>query len=386
MSIKIFYNSSAPVDFKEDYITVIIINDEQIKHSFNDQPSERKGAMLSWHKEGKLHRDGDKPAIVNHEEFGSAILKIERNWYIEGRLHREGDKPAKMDFSRSFINDTGAVRIHSIFEYRKKGHLNREGDLPAYIEKIKSYTPDKTIEKYSIAEDFYKNHKIHRDGDKPAINLTLFVNTPSGLIKKTESKKYYKCGTLHRDNGKPAMVEVTRSKMNGNISHLEKKYIVGGKLHQDGDKPAHIIYKGNSNGDVIVKQFIFYKNSILHRDGDKPAYVKDTYKNSIFVHVKHGQITRKSAPAVLFTTKPHLSETQEFSYSFFENDIENKNKAVIKNFLIKEYMKFDSSYTEFNLNDFPVKQIESLLFAISGIYYNRDLPLEELAYIRRYFF
>lgn len=386
MSFKTFYDSSAPADFEGDYVTVIAVGDKLVNHSFDDQPSERKGSMLSWHHQGKLHRDGDKPAIIHHEQFGTTILKIERIWYKNGQKHRDGDKPAKMDIRKIIISNTGAVRIHLNFEYRKNGNLEREGDQPAFIEKIKSYKSDKSIEKYSITEHFYKKHKIHRDGDKPAVKLTVFVSTPSGLIKKTESKKYYKHDILHREKDKPAVIDITRSKMNGNISHLEKRYIVEGVTHRDDDKPAYLLYKANSNGDLIVKQFIFYKDGIVHRDGDEPAYIKDTYKNNILVHAKHGKISRNSAPAVCFTSKPYLLEKEELSYSFFENDIEIKDKSLIKTFLIKEYLNYDSSYSDIDLNDFPLQQIESLLSAVSGILYNRNIPLEELAYIRRTFF
>lgn len=37
---------------------------------------------------GKLHRDGDKPALINSD----AGLE----WFVHGRRHRDGDKPAVM--------------------------------------------------------------------------------------------------------------------------------------------------------------------------------------------------------------------------------------------------------------------------------------------------
>ena len=39
-----------------------------------------------WYRDGKLHRDEDKPAVVWAD--GSKV------WYREGNLHRDGDEPA----------------------------------------------------------------------------------------------------------------------------------------------------------------------------------------------------------------------------------------------------------------------------------------------------
>jgi len=45
---------------------------------------------LFW-KEGRIHREGDRPAVVWYRADGS----VEREaFYKEGQLHREGDRPA----------------------------------------------------------------------------------------------------------------------------------------------------------------------------------------------------------------------------------------------------------------------------------------------------
>ena len=63
-----------------------------------------------WYKDGKLHREGDKPAI----EYSDATKK----WYKEGKFHREGDKPA--------IEYSNGTKL-----WYKKGFLHREGGLSA---------------------------------------------------------------------------------------------------------------------------------------------------------------------------------------------------------------------------------------------------------------
>jgi len=43
-------------------------------------------SLKVWYKNGKLHRDGDKPAVV--------YAHGDQCWYKNGELHRDGDKPA----------------------------------------------------------------------------------------------------------------------------------------------------------------------------------------------------------------------------------------------------------------------------------------------------
>jgi hypothetical protein len=39
-----------------------------------------------WFKDGKQHRDGDKPAVI--------LANGSKWWYKDGKLHRDGDEPA----------------------------------------------------------------------------------------------------------------------------------------------------------------------------------------------------------------------------------------------------------------------------------------------------
>jgi hypothetical protein len=83
---------------------------------------------LIWHKNGDLHRIGDKPARI----YADGSL----GWHKNGKCHRDGDKPA-------FIGAGGTL------VWYKNGEYHRDGDKPAVIE------PDGSLV-------WYKNGKRHR--------------------------------------------------------------------------------------------------------------------------------------------------------------------------------------------------------------------------------
>ena len=86
---------------------------------------------IEWYKNGKLHRDGDEPAVIlmrnpEFDRFNSGdelVVNMEietRKWYKNGKLHRDGDEPA-------VIHHDGTK------EWYKNGKLHRDGDEPAMI-------------------------------------------------------------------------------------------------------------------------------------------------------------------------------------------------------------------------------------------------------------
>ena len=81
-----------------------------------------------WYRNGKLHRDGDLPAIV-WKNGG-------KEWYKNGKYHRDGDLPA--------IEYADGDKY-----WWKNGKLHRDGDLPAI-----EYAKGKKYKKY-----WYKNGK-----------------------------------------------------------------------------------------------------------------------------------------------------------------------------------------------------------------------------------
>jgi len=67
---------------------------------------------IRWFKNGKLHRDNDKPAVIHFS--GSTY------WYKNGEFHRDNDQPA------SIWND-------GTKQWWKNGKLHRDNDKPSII-------------------------------------------------------------------------------------------------------------------------------------------------------------------------------------------------------------------------------------------------------------
>lgn len=111
----------------------------------------------AWLKNGRPHRDGDKPALIWPDG--------RREWWVDGRQHRDGNKPAviRLDGSREWwvrghlqrSIDTNTAR------WELNGALHREGDRPALVSCV-------TIRAPAIILLWAVNGAVHRDGDKPA--------------------------------------------------------------------------------------------------------------------------------------------------------------------------------------------------------------------------
>ena len=67
---------------------------------------------IRYYKDGKFHRDGDKPAVIYSD--GTKF------YYKNGKKHRDGDKPAALD-------------LNGYEAYYKNGERHRDGDKPAVI-------------------------------------------------------------------------------------------------------------------------------------------------------------------------------------------------------------------------------------------------------------
>jgi hypothetical protein len=180
-----------------------------------------------WYKEGKLHRDGDLPAVESDSG---------RYWYKEGKLHRDGDLPAYIDWKGSQY-------------WYKEGKLHRDGDLPAIILSNGN-------------QHWYTQGKLHRDGDLPA-------------IESDRGRYWYTEGKCHRDGDSPAVIELDGCRY----------WFKQGKCHRDGDLPAYIEYEdcywfkqGKLHRDGNLPAIIFsygdvrywFKQGKLHRDVNLP--------------------------------------------------------------------------------------------------------------------
>lgn len=119
---------------------------KKYKVTIDDTGTER------WFKDGSLHRDDDKPAIIWFD--GS------QTWYKDGNLHRDGDKPAIIWFNGDK-------------EWWVDGKLHRDGDQPAiiYADGSKEWWKDgfkilKEEAKNSCTNKSYEDSIITIDGVK----------------------------------------------------------------------------------------------------------------------------------------------------------------------------------------------------------------------------
>jgi hypothetical protein len=87
--------------------------------------------------DGKLHRDGDSPAVVSTHG--------DQCWYQHGKRHRDGDLPAVVD-------------AYGTKAWYKHGEFHRDGDLPAVVVADGS-------------QYWYQHGRCHRSHDLPAVVL-----------------------------------------------------------------------------------------------------------------------------------------------------------------------------------------------------------------------
>jgi hypothetical protein len=177
------------------------INDDGHFHSFDDKPSiVEDSGQCEWHQNGDLHRDGDKPALINHNT---------KKWYCNGLLHRENNLPA-------------SVSIYGE-EWFKMGVRHRDDDGPAIIRK----NGDK---------EWWINGIINQDDDHF-----------SSFDRSSKTKFWTKEGQKHRDGDLPAII-------NNNYTI----WMQNGKIHRDGIRPAYIAYPTYVNQVVLINGYEHY--------------------------------------------------------------------------------------------------------------------------------
>lgn len=92
----------------------------------------RQFNFLTFH-EGKggknvLH-SVHEPALICKNEADDVVAEY---WFVQGKLHREGDEPA-ITVTTFFISGTGQESYHKVHAWFKDGRLHRDGDLPAVV-------------------------------------------------------------------------------------------------------------------------------------------------------------------------------------------------------------------------------------------------------------
>ena len=116
--------------------TVTIVDEITITENFlNISYIRWKEGGDEWLKNGKRHRDGDLPAIINRE---GAML-----WYKDGMKHRDDDRPAVIWVKEGpewWVNDRrhrkdgpAVIGQNSQNLWYQNGLLHRDGGLPAVV-------------------------------------------------------------------------------------------------------------------------------------------------------------------------------------------------------------------------------------------------------------
>lgn len=96
---------------------------------------------ISYHKNGFLHKKNYPAQLLFSGNDDNKII-LSKSYYKNGKKHRNDDKPAVISFP-------------NCYEYYKEGLLYGDGDNPAVLE-----------DRFS---KYYKEGLLRRDGDLPAI-------------------------------------------------------------------------------------------------------------------------------------------------------------------------------------------------------------------------
>ena len=105
-----------------------------------------------WYKNGKIHRDDDKPAfkMTCGPNIFDALI-----WYNNGKINRYNDKPA-MIIKHNARSDT----LKCVYKWYIGGVLHRKY-LPAVVSVYTNDKPDYMI--------WIQNGKLYREDDKPVV-------------------------------------------------------------------------------------------------------------------------------------------------------------------------------------------------------------------------
>ncbi|MBL4898440.1 MAG: hypothetical protein JKX76_02205 [Colwellia sp.] len=173
--------------------TINLYSEEEIEQQVQ-LPDISEDGTEKYYQEGKLHRNGDQPAVIMSD--GST------KYYQDGKLHRPSlNGPA-------VIMSDGTTQ-----KYYQNGYLHRpDNEGPAVI------MSDGT-------QKYYLYGKLHREGDQPA------------GIMSDGTQKYYQDGKLHRHHTYgPAIVYCTG----------KQEYYFEGELHRPKNNGPAVINPSHS--------------------------------------------------------------------------------------------------------------------------------------------
>lgn len=269
-------------------------------HSVDDVPSSvsADGSEKLWHKNGRLHREGGKPAFIREEAIkypGTDVVvyrKLIQEWYRNGLMSRDGDLPTEQGEIFKFDRDTGLLTEETFYKkwYKGDGVFHRDNGKPAFIRKVVS-TSINNKEVTSVEKQWFNNGKIHSYNDKPnSIKKEVYRNLykERAVTYKQITKKWLIKGeVLHRDRDKPASVVKTFHFKNGQVTNrtVHQRWYVRGFLHRDDGKPAFIFNTENIHPDKYIKSCAheegLYLRGVKHSVDDKPSHFRHTFSKEL---------------------------------------------------------------------------------------------------------
>lgn len=210
-----------------------------------------------WFQNGKLHRDGDEPALIIYDTDKSGHYNTQI-WYQNGEEKRNDDNPTKIvtnNFACGYEQKFYKKDILVLYKCIGFGYMNpMSNDEPCYIE---YYDSGKKRE-----ERWCNTNKMDRRNDKPS----QICYYESGNIK---TKKWYDMDVLklRKDIQLPNCMHFYDNKNN---SLEREEWLDHRTFRRDDHGPAYIEY--HENGQLKCKKW--YINGNLARQHKLPAVVE----------------------------------------------------------------------------------------------------------------
>jgi len=163
---------------------------------------------ISYKKNGQLHRDEDKPAVISRYFLDTDKKKWSYYWYKNGSLHRDDDNPAVIVYNGIKTNIEGLIMDDYLSVWYKNGVKHRDNGKPAYVEKFGS-------------QEWWVNGKLHRENGPAQIFKYSMEDISEEDVNDIDEDDlhveiYSQKGVMHNLNG-PAYV-----------SKFEKSYYING--------------------------------------------------------------------------------------------------------------------------------------------------------------
>lgn len=315
----------------------------------NDTPAIKYGGPYSdteeFHKDGKRHRDGDKPAQITKKKNGDVS---EEEYYQNGMRHRDGDKP-------SVISNMDAFVDHN---YHKYGLMHRDGDAPSHVIFDKSNnTP--------IKEYYHKFGVLHRDGGLPAV-----IDHVSG------SEEYHVHGELHRDGDLPAITNHSR----GWRTSTEQMWYKNGISTREDGKPVRVVKETNDDGFKLEETFKKKNGTSGSDKGDHYPYWTKTSVSNHHTSIQHNYLDNgelhisksdkegerldnvtytKNSPDTILVGHDHIQNKSEIHYSKVNRENNNVDRHIFNIDHDKGTVNYKETYgsngQEYDLNNLSDK-------------------------------